>query len=270
MSIYVNPTQFSIDEDFGVYPRSEVRFDPILLSIDTHMNPCSNAIAQESDLAKLEAAGCDAVFMPTTLYHQSSNADSSMVVGVSDGEAVDYDSHCTWVTVDHLSEGLCAGSRPHFFRGVATVVAKLFNIVDPDAAFFGKKDYQQWRILTRMARDLDFAIDIVGMPITREADGLAMSSRNALLTPEYRTSAPCIYKALEDAKAGVESGVMTDAGSVSAHIARAIEEGGGVVDYVQVVHAENLQPVGQAGKQPTLIAVAARFGKVRLIDNIDF
>ena len=136
---------------------------------------------QEADLAKLEAAGCAAVYMPTTLYRSAPGAgaaaaaDGGMVVGADD--AWDPEAHCTWVTVDHLSSGLCATSRPHFFRGVCTVVAKLFNIVQPDAAFFGKKDYQQWRVLERMARDLDCGVEVVGMPIQREADGLAMSRR---------------------------------------------------------------------------------------------
>lgn len=132
---------------------------------------------QEADLAKLEASGCEAVFMPTSLYYSPPAADgqvdNGMVVGATDDS--NCESHSTWVTVDHLSRGLCARSRPHFFRGVCTVVAKLFNIVEPDAAFFGKKDYQQWRVIERMVRDLDFAIEVVGMPIRREKDGLAMS-----------------------------------------------------------------------------------------------
>ena len=97
--------------------------------------------------------------------------------------------HETYVTVENLQQGLCAITRPHFFRGVATVVAKLFNIVEPDVAVFGKKDYQQWRVIQRMVRDLDFDIDVVGMPLAREPDGLAMSSRNVRLTPENRKAA---------------------------------------------------------------------------------
>lgn len=222
-------------------------------------------------MAKLEAAGCAAVFMPETLYHQSASigrSDNTMVVGVA--EDVDYDAHCTWVTVEHLSLGLCAGSRPHFFRGVATVVAKLFNIVDPDAAFFGKKDYQQWRVLERMARDLDFGVEVVGLPIQRETDGLAMSSRNALLTPENRAAAPCIYKALTKAREDALSGRVTDPAALRAQIAEEISAGGGIIDYVHIVHGATLQAVEVAGKQPTLVAIAANFGAVRLIDNVDF
>ena len=213
--------------------------------------------------------------MPRTLYHQppsSGAADGSMVVGAN--EDIDYNSHCTWINVDYLSQGLCAGSRPHFFRGVCTVVAKLFNIVEPDVACFGKKDYQQWRVLERMARDLDFAIEIIGMPIQRESDGLAMSSRNALLTPEHRAASPCIYKALIAAKEEVLSGGISSIEDLRAQISSAIELGGGRIDYVQIVDAESLRPILKIGssedRQPMLIAVAAHFGKVRLIDNVDF
>lgn len=228
---------------------------------------------QDADLEKLEAAGCAAVFMPCTLYHQPPSAgaaDGSMVVGAN--EDIDYNAHCTWVNVDHLSQGLCAGSRPHFFRGVCTVVAKLFNIVEPDVACFGKKDYQQWRVLERMARDLDFSIEIIGMPIQRETDGLAMSSRNALLTPEHRAAAPCIYKALTTAKEDVVADRVNSVEDLRAQISSAIESGGGRIDYVQIVNAHTLKPREnlQRGGGETLIAIAAHFGKVRLIDNVDF
>jgi pantoate--beta-alanine ligase len=218
--------------------------------------------------------------MPRTLYRQPPSAgaaDGSMVVGAS--ESIDYNAHCTWVNVDYLSQGLCAGSRPHFFRGVCTVVAKLFNIVEPDVACFGKKDYQQWRVLERMSRDLDFAIEIIGMPIQREDDGLAMSSRNALLTSEHRAAAPCINKALHVAKKDVSAGKVTSVDDLCAQISSAIESGGGRIDYVQLVDATTLKPlvgnveVGGGGEreEPTiLIAVAAHFGKVRLIDNVEF
>lgn len=219
--------------------------------------------------------------MPRTLYHQPPSAgaaDGRMVAGAH--EDIDYNAHCTWVNVEYLSQGLCAGSRPHFFRGVCTVVAKLFNIVEPDVACFGKKDYQQWRVLERMTRDLDFSIELVGMPIQRESDGLAMSSRNALLTPEDRAAAPCIHKALNAAKEDVVAGHVTEVNTLRAHIASAIELGGGKIDYVQIVNALTLKPMvgeivvgGEENKnkqEPMLIAVAAHFGKVRLIDNVDF
>jgi len=216
--------------------------------------------------------------MPRTLYHQPPSAgaaDGCMVVGAY--EDIDYSVHCTWVNVDHLSQGLCAGSRPHFFQGVCTIVAKLFNIVEPDVACFGKKDYQQWRVIERMARDLDFPIKIVGMPIQRESDGLAMSSRNALLTSQDRAAAPCIYIALTAAKEHVLTGHVTEVSDLRAQISSAIELGGGRIDYVQIVNAQTLRPiVGELVREknnkqePILIAVAAYFGKVRLIDNVDF
>ncbi|GAB4822593.1 hypothetical protein N2152v2_009639 [Parachlorella kessleri] len=254
-SIYVNPTQFAAHEDFGVYPRS-----------------------MEGDLQMLAAAGCVAVFAPKTLYHSpAAGADTAMVVGAS-GE-YDPDAHETWVQLEHLSQGLCANSRPHFFRGVCTppapalgvqVVSKLLHIVEPDMAFFGKKDYQQWRIIERMVRDLNFAVEVVGMPIIREADGLAMSSRNALLTPANRHLAPCIYRGLTAAKQAAESGAVTSAEQLQKQVAAAISEHTGKVDYVEVVDAKTLRPVqGLHSGRLVLIAVAAHFGSVRLIDNIE-
>lgn len=137
---------------------------------------------QDLDIRKLEEIGCDALFLPKTLYHvpEKGDSDAALVVG---GQAPEcdpdsehnLDAHCTWIEVENLSKGLCADSRPHFFRGVCTVVAKLFNIVEPDVAFFGKKDYQQYSVIKRMVRDLDFDINIVGVEIKRESDGLAMS-----------------------------------------------------------------------------------------------
>lgn len=238
-SIYVNPTQFSENEDFGVYPRSE-----------------------DEDLKKLEQAGCAAVFMPSQMYHSTSN--TSMVVGGAlDG--IGEDTHETWVTVEKLSQGLCAKSRPHFFRGVCTVVTKLFHIVQPDKAFFGKKDYQQWRVIERMCRDLDFGIEIFGEDIVREEDGLAMSSRNALLTPQHRAAAPAIYKALQT----IVREKIFDTRHIVDVVSESVSGAGGIIDYVEVVSASTLQRVGNASCQPTLVAVAARFGAVRLIDNIE-
>lgn len=175
--------------------------------------------------------------------------------------------------VERLQKPLCGVSRPHFFRGVATIVAKLFNIVEPDVAVFGRKDYQQWRVICRMVRDLDFPIEVVGMPICREADGLAMSSRNARLSAESRRKALCICSSLQWAQGAVGSGQITMPYDVRQHVCAAIEEAGGKVDYVELVQAENLSTVDDASKQPTLLAVAAWFaakdrGTVRLIDNV--
>lgn len=243
-------------------------------------------------MKKLQDAGCQAVFLPKSLYHTPSTGTStsnndpnaSMVVKLSgsftntddNNNNINDDSHETWVTVERLSQGLCATSRPHFFRGVCTIVAKLFNIIDPDMAFFGKKDYQQWRVIERMARDLDFSIKVVGMPIQREADGLAMSSRNAMLTPEKRADAPCIYKALLQAVESVEKERKNNKNNntmpveeVVQPVKAAIQAGGGVIDYVQCVDGESLKPVKTIGSRLTLLAVAAHFGSVRLIDNIE-
>lgn len=228
-SIYVNPTQFAEGEDLDVYPRD-----------------------LEGDLEKLQAAGCDAVFAPTDLYVRQGSGEPP---------------HETYVEVTELQKPLCGASRPIFFRGVATIVTKLFNIVRPDVAVFGRKDYQQWRLLHRMARDLDMGIEVVGMPIIREADGLAMSSRNALLEPQHRRKAPAIFRALSEAVATVAAGDV-DGRKILATIVNRIEGAGGVIDYVTLSDALTLHQV-QTIDRPCVVAVAALFGAVRLIDNIE-
>ena len=269
VSIYVNPTQFAAHEDFGRYPRT-----------------------READRARLASRGVEAVFEPETLYHRAQRGgdeategggDANNVIGAAAEEDDSSDSHDTFVSVERLSRGkLCSLSRPHFFRGVATVVAKLFNIVEPDVAAFGEKDWQQLAIIKRMARDLDFAVEVVGGAIVREGDGLALSSRNELLTEEERSRAPCIYAALLEAKRKVggggegAGGAVTTAGEVAALVKRRIEEGGcSKVDYVSVVDADGLCLLpeetaicSRSKGRRTLVAVAAFFGCVRLIDNM--
>ncbi|GIL45485.1 hypothetical protein Vafri_2713 [Volvox africanus] len=248
-SIYVNPTQFAAHEDFDVYPR----------------NPAD-------DRAKLAAAGCHAVFEPESLYVAvpgGGGGESSNVVG---RESNHPDSHETFVSVERLQRPLCGGSRPHFFRGVCTVVTKLFHICEPDVAVFGRKDYQQWRVICRMVRDLDFPIEVVGRPICREPDGLAMSSRNARLSAESRDRALSISRGLRWAEKAVAEAAVTRPDEVAAHVRGMIEEAGGKVDYVELLHAHNLGPVSDLTSQPVLLAVAAHFpardrGTVRLIDN---
>jgi len=242
VSIYVNPTQFSVNEDFDVYPRDV-----------------------EGDREKLRRAGVDAVFEPSSLYEAApSSSATSFVVGT--GEFIP-GGHETYVQVEQLQKVLCGVSRPHFFRGVATVCAKLFNIVEPDVAVFGKKDYQQWRIISTMVRDLDFGVEVVGMPLVREPDGLAMSSRNVRLSPDERQRALCISRGLRTAREAIEGGAQMSPAEVQRDIAGAIQSAGGAVDYVEVLDADNLSPVSGFAAQDTLIAVAAKFGSVRLIDN---
>jgi pantoate--beta-alanine ligase len=272
-SVYVNPTQFAAHEDFDVYPR------------DT-----------EGDRAKLERAGCVAVFEPASLYdygstnttnNNTTNLDASTVVGRTPESEVSQDAHETYVTVERLQRPLCGGSRPHFFRGVATVVCKLFHVVEPDVAVFGRKDYQQWRVIMRMVRDLDMAVRVVGADISREEDGLAMSSRNARLSAESRAKAPAICAALRWARDAARAGEVTDPKQLQEDVAKRVAEAGGAVDYAEVRDAESLGEVlavggggggavvGKGAARAAVLAVAANFGAkdgkgtVRLIDNIE-
>ncbi len=173
----------------------------------------------------------------------------------------------TVVEVSHLAEPLEGTVRgASHFRGVTTVVSKLFNMVQPDRAYFGQKDAQQALIVRRMTRDLDFPIQVEVCPTVREGDGLALSSRNVLLDPESRTRAPMLYQALSAVKAAVHAGEQS--------AARALEAGGAVLahgriepEYFAAVSADSLQPVDRVAGE-TLVAIAARFGAVRLIDNV--
>ena len=156
--------------------------------------------------------------------------------------------------------------RPHFFGGVATVVGKLFTQCRPDVAIFGEKDFQQLRVVTQMAGDLDLGVRVVGSRTVRERDGLAMSSRNVYLSPEERQTAPVLYRAMKETakrlKAGVECETATSAGR------ELIAHAGFVVDYFEARHAETLAPIASAKDGPVRILVAAKLGKTRLIDNI--
>ncbi|PRQ25571.1 putative pantoate--beta-alanine ligase (AMP-forming) [Rosa chinensis] len=250
VSIYVNPGQFSPTEDLSTYPS------------DFH-----------GDIQKLKAVpgGVDVVFNPHNLYDYGTNRRSS----VSNGEAGKSVScveekglgHETWVRVETLENGMCGKSRPVFFRGVATVVTKLFNIVDPDVALFGKKDYQQWRIIQRLVRDLDFSIRVIGSEVVRENDGLAMSSRNVRLSPEEREKALSINKSLSRARFSAEKGLIR-CKELTNSVIQAINEAGGRVDYAEIVDEESLEPVEEI-RSPVVFCVAAWFGKVRLIDNME-
>ncbi len=201
------------------------------------------------DAEKAEAMGADMVFAPTP--------DDMYPAG-----------HATWVDSPELSTGLCGASRPGHFRGVCTVVLKLFMIIMPHAAVFGRKDWQQLAIIRRMAADFNLDIAIEGHPIVREADGLALSSRNAYLNPEERAVAPHIHAGLALAREAAQKGerdasrIISD---VSAYFTRHMP--GCDIDYISIVHPENLKPL-QNLDGAALMACAVRLGKPRLIDNI--
>lgn len=171
----------------------------------------------------------------------------------------------TSVKVAELEKGLCGASRPHHFEGVATVVAKLFNVFRPDVALFGQKDYQQLKIIERLNRDLDFGIEIVGMPIVRESDGLAMSSRNAYLTSEERARALGLSRAIRAAEHMRENGELRAARLLDAARAE-LEAVQARIDYLALVDPETLEPL-ETAEGPARILVAAFVGRTRLIDN---
>jgi pantoate--beta-alanine ligase len=226
MSLFVNPTQFGPDEDLDRYPRDEVR-----------------------DAGLADEAGADLIYAPPV-------------------EEVYPDGFSTAVEVSGLTEVLCgdpARRGPGHFRGVTTVVAKLFNIVGPDVAFFGQKDAQQVAVIRRMVRDLDIPVRIEALPIVREPDGLAMSSRNAYLSAEDRRRATTLSRALGEAERVSREDSLAaglDAGR------RVLAEAGIEPEYFEARDAESLQPVAALGDRPVLIAVAAQVGAARLIDNV--
>jgi len=200
------------------------------------------------DRRLLESAGTDFVFCP----------------GV---EEMYPEGFASVVEVERLGEGLCGKSRPGHFRGVTTVVAKLFNVVLPDVAVFGAKDAQQAFVIRRMTRDLGFQTRVVILPTAREKDGLAMSSRNVYLTPEQRAEAPALHRSLLLAKRLIGQGER-NAVKVKAAMRRLIRrESGGRIDYVEMVDTDELRSV-RAIEGETLVALAVFFGKTRLIDNV--
>jgi pantoate--beta-alanine ligase len=173
----------------------------------------------------------------------------------------------TRVTVGDLSQMLEGAQRPGHFEGVATVVTKLLNIVQPDRAYFGQKDYQQLRVIERMVRDLNVPTTIVMVPTVRDTDGLALSSRNVYLSPEERMAAPVLYRVLESAAERVKAG-ENDPDALRKALEEVIAaEPRATLDYVALVDPETLQPVRELQKAPTLVALAVRVGKTRLIDN---
>jgi len=179
------------------------------------------------------------------------------------------DGYSTYITVEGLSEGLCGVSRPIHFRGVATVVAKLFNIVEPDFAVFGQKDYQQLAVIKRMVKDLNMKVNVIGHPTVREADGLAMSSRNAYLTTEERAKAVILNLSLKRAVELFKAG-ETAASEIRNEVVSMIEATPGcIIDYVEIVDWSSLKPVESITNE-SVMAIAVKLGKTRLIDNIRF
>jgi pantoate--beta-alanine ligase len=229
VSIFVNPKQFGPNEDLDAYPRR-----------------------MAADAALLEAEGVEVLWAP----------------GV---EAMYPHGFATNVSVSGVSEGLCGTDRPGHFDGVATVVLKLFNQVRPDVALFGEKDWQQLAVIRRMARDLDLTaphVDaIVGVPTVREADGLALSSRNQYLSPQARAQAAALPQAMREAIAALTAGsaVAPTLAALEAHL---LQAGFDRVDYAVLADAESLAPLEALGGAPVRLLVAARIGGTRLIDNM--
>jgi pantoate--beta-alanine ligase len=224
VSIFVNPTQFGVNEDLDSYPRDLER---------------DRRVARE--------AGVDVIFAP---------------------KAADMypEGYQSYVTVEGLSTHLCGASRPGHFRGVTTVVAKLFNIVTPKLAVFGKKDFQQLSIIKRMVSDLNMDLEIVGMPIVRESDGLAMSSRNAKLDPVQRGRALCLSRSIAQARSAFRGGERSVSALRGAALAVLDAESGAQLDYLEFRDPDSLEPLETADEK-TLLALAVRIGEVRLIDN---
>ncbi len=176
------------------------------------------------------------------------------------------EGYATYVDVERLSEGLCGASRPGHFRGVATVVAKLFNICRPTAAYFGQKDYQQAQVIKRLAADLNFDVEIEVLPIVREADGLAVSSRNQYLEPEERRQATCLFRALARAQELFAAGETQPAKFVDEMTAVVAAQPAVRTDYAEVIHPQELTPVATV-EEGAVAAVAAFVNETRLIDN---
>lgn len=226
VSIFVNPFQFGEGEDYESYPRTE-----------------------DADVDKVRALGADLVFTPDayTLYPEGPE-------------------NCTRVEVPELGRILCGHFRPVFFRGVTTVVNILFNMVQPDVAVFGEKDYQQLLVVRRMVRDLHMPVEVVGVPTVREPDGLAMSSRNGYLNGDERRRAPTLYETLRSGRAAIQRGDR-DYPALEARSLASLEQAGFRPDYFSVRRAFDLEsPTPDDGQ--LVILAAAWLGRARLIDNI--
>ena len=226
VSIFVNPTQFGPGEDFDAYPRT-----------------------LEDDRELLQRESTDLLFTPgvETLYPGGTQ-------------------QTTRIEVPGMRRGLCDAFRPGHFEGVATVVARLFNLVQPDVAVFGEKDYQQLAVIRRMVRDLCWPIDIEGVATVREADGLAMSSRNRYLDEAQRRRAPRLYQTLCEVAESLRSAPAAHE-ALEARAMESLEQAGFVPEYVSIRHADTLLPLAP-GERPAVVLAAARLGSARLIDNV--
>jgi len=227
VSIYVNPLQFGPKEDFTAYPRTPVE-----------------------DRALAEDANVDILFVPTEqeIYPRGRERQ-------------------TQIEVPQLSDILCGEHRPGHFRGVTTVVARLFHLVMPDVAVFGRKDFQQLMIIRLMTADLGMPIEIVGVEIVREPDGLALSSRNRYLTPDERQTAPTLHRVLQKLSKAIQRGDSIERGEAAARVE--LDAAGFQTDYVTVRTAADLSAPGASVRALVALA-AARLGRTRLIDNIEF
>ncbi|NAT61213.1 pantoate--beta-alanine ligase [Pseudomonas syringae pv. actinidifoliorum] len=225
-SIFVNPLQFGPNEDLATYPRTLA-----------------------ADQEKLLQAGCNLLFTP--------GVEEMYPHGMADQ---------TLVSVPHLSQGLCGASRPGHFEGVATVVSKLFNMVQPDLAIFGEKDFQQLAVIRAMVRDLNMPIQIIGEPTVRADDGLALSSRNGYLDEAQRAAAPALYQAIRQTAEAISAGEQ-DFDTLLSSKKQQLQAAGFRIDYLEIRNADSLRPT--TAEDPDLVILAAAFmGKTRLIDNL--
>ncbi|MCF4984363.1 pantoate--beta-alanine ligase [Pseudomonas syringae] len=225
-TIFVNPLQFGPNEDLATYPRTLA-----------------------ADQEKLLQAGCNLLFTPSV--------EEMYPHGMADQ---------TLVSVPHLSQGLCGASRPGHFEGVATVVSKLFNMVQPDLAIFGEKDFQQLAVIRAMVRDLNMPIQIIGEPTVRADDGLALSSRNGYLSDAQRAAAPALYQAIRQIADAIKAGEQ-DFDALLASKKQQLEAAGFRIDYLEIRDATSLRPA-TADNRDVVILAAAFLGKTRLIDNL--
>ena len=225
-SIFVNPLQFGPNEDLDNYPRTLA-----------------------ADQSKLEAAGCNLLFTPSPHDIYPSGMAQQTIV-----------------SVPGVSNGLCGGSRPGHFDGVSTVVCKLFNMVQPDLALFGEKDYQQLAVIRKMVADLNMPIEICGVAIVRDSDGLALSSRNGYLNVEQRADAPALQQCMQSVKTHIKNG-NRDYAALFAQFNSDLQAAGFRLDYVELRDALSLEPANADSRNMVLLA-AAYLGTTRLIDNL--